>query len=293
MKLADRERARKITAEEYGRVARLWDRYWVPAYSPARERLFHLARLKQGENVLDVGTGTGATAVVAADLVGKRGKVLAVDNSRGMLTVARLKARKMGLTNIKFRLAGLASLQLPRESFDAVISSYGMPDLASDDKLALLFLFKVLRSGGRLCFCEKAEQPEEPEAMIREILQRFKVAKANSELKAGRRIEVLMKEEGEQFHFLYHTNTSTIRDAVEIAGFTNVQVFREIFRVKFPDTWTYLKIELSSWFHEEYAAMPSEVRREFREEVLKTLNRFKTLRGLTWRVGVNFCSAQK
>jgi ubiquinone/menaquinone biosynthesis C-methylase UbiE len=61
-----------LSSEDYGRVAtpwdrvaKFWDRYWVPAYAPARGRLFDLAELRRGENILDVGTGTGATAVVA------------------------------------------------------------------------------------------------------------------------------------------------------------------------------------------------------------------------------------
>ena len=293
MKLTDKEEARKLTAEDYGRVAVLWDRYWVPAYSLARERLFGLARLKQGESVLDVGTGTGATAVVAAVAVGEKGSVLAVDNSRGMLAVAKRKARKLHLTNIKFKLAGLVSLQLPDDSFDAVISSYGMPEPASDTELALRRLFKAMRRDARLCFCERAGNPEEPDAIIKRLLRKYRVGEADSRLKTRRRLEALTESEGNRFHSLYHTEASTIRDVVETAGFTNVRAFREIFPVKFPKIHTYLEVEFSSSFRDEYAAMPHEVQQEFIGAVLRNLDRFKTKPGLTWHAGVNFCLGRK
>ncbi len=293
MKRTDKEEARKITAEDYGKVAALWDRYWVPAYSLARERLFELARLKQGESVLDVGTGTGATAVVAAVIVGEKGSVLAVDNSKGMLAVAERKARKLHLTNIKFKLAGLASLQLPDESFDAVISSYGMPEPASDTERALPRLFKAMKRNARLCFCERAGIPQEPDAIIERLLRKYRVAEADSKLKTRRRLEALTASEGKRFRSLYHTEASTIRHVVETAGFTKVQAFREIFPVKFPNIHTYLEVEFSSSFRDEYAAMPHEVQQEFMGAVQRNLDRFKTKLGLTWGAGVNFCSARR
>ncbi len=295
MKSIDKERARKITAEGYGRVAELWDRYWVPAYSPARKRLFDLARLEHGEDVLEVGTGTGVAAVIASGLVGKAGSVLAVDNSRGMLAVARTKARKLGLKNIRFRLAGLASLRPPDESFDAIISSYGMPDLASDYGEVLPILFKALKTGGRLCFCERAGKPQEPDVLVKRLLVRYRAANADSKLKARRRLEALVNEEGERFSRPYQTDALTIRKAVETAGFTRVQTFKEIFRVRFPDPGIYLDAELSSWswFSDEYEAMSSEVQREFMGKVLRALSSFRTPDGLAWDAGVNFCIARK
>ncbi len=293
LKSIDKERARESTAEGYGRVAGLWDRYWVPAYSPARKRLVDLAGLREGENVLDVGTGTGATAVIASGLVGKAGKVLAVDNSRGMLSVARRKARKLGLTNIGFRLAGVASVRLPDESFDAVISSYGMPDLASDDEHVLPLLFKALKPDGRLCFCERARKPQEPDVLVKRLLIRYRAAKVGSRLTTRRRLEALMNEDGEHFQSLYKTDASTIQRVVEKAGFTNVRTFLEVFPVRFPNPHVYLDVELSSWFSDEYAAMSAGVRREFMGRVLKSLERFKTPNGLSWDAGVNFCAARK
>src|SRR5207245_11531152 len=97
-----------------------------------------------------------------------------------MLAVAKRKAKKLHLNNIRFKLAGLASLQLPEESFDAVISSYGMPDQASDTELALPRLFQAMRRDARLCFRERAGTPEEPDAIIKRLLRKSRLPKPSS-----------------------------------------------------------------------------------------------------------------
>jgi hypothetical protein len=90
---------------------------------------------------------------------------------------------------------------------------------------------------------------------------------------------------------LYHTQASTIKDVVERARLAGVRAFREIFPVKFPKIQTYLEVEFSSSFRDEYAAMSYEVQQKFMGAVLGSLDRFKTNQGLTWRAGVNFCLA--
>jgi len=72
-----------------------------------------------------------------------------------------------------------------------------------------------------------------------------------------------------------------------------VRAFREIFPVRFANIRTYLKVEFSSSFRDEYTAMPREAQKEFIVAVLGKLGRFKTSTGLTWRAGVNFCLARK
>ncbi len=71
-----------------------------------------------------------------------------------MLTIARRKAARIGLQNVGFETMGAASLRLQDESFDVVISCCGTPELASDVVAFLSEVLRVLRPGGRFCFCE-------------------------------------------------------------------------------------------------------------------------------------------
>ena len=78
--------------------------------------------LATGAKVLDVGCGTGASALPAAGAVGSKGSVVGVDLSAHLLDRALAKAKAHGLSNVEFRLAEMTSLGYPNDHFDAVVS---------------------------------------------------------------------------------------------------------------------------------------------------------------------------
>lgn len=90
-----------------------------------RRTVQHVA-LSGGANVLDVGCGTGASALPAAEAVGPNGFVIGVDLSSRLLDRARAKAAVRGLTNVEFRLADMTALGCPDNRFDAVISVFSI-----------------------------------------------------------------------------------------------------------------------------------------------------------------------
>ncbi|HEX9949770.1 MAG TPA: methyltransferase domain-containing protein, partial [Thermodesulfobacteriota bacterium] len=82
-----------------------------------------LASLKQGEIVLDLGSGAGFDCFLAADRVGERGKVIGVDMTPEMIEKARDNAKKGTYTNVEFRLGEIEHLPAADNSVDAVISN--------------------------------------------------------------------------------------------------------------------------------------------------------------------------
>src|SRR5271169_5020431 len=92
-------------------------RFWGRIGSRTVDRL----RLPAGAKVLDVGCGTGASALPAAQAVGRDGFVIGVDLASRLLDRARTKATTAGLTNVEFRLADMTALEYPDSSFDAVV----------------------------------------------------------------------------------------------------------------------------------------------------------------------------
>jgi ubiquinone/menaquinone biosynthesis C-methylase UbiE len=80
--------------------------------------------LRAGDSVLDVGCGTGVSALPAAQIVGRDGFVLGVDLSARLLDRARAKATACSLTNVEFRLADMTELGYPDSHFDAVVSVF-------------------------------------------------------------------------------------------------------------------------------------------------------------------------
>jgi ubiquinone/menaquinone biosynthesis C-methylase UbiE len=105
--------------------------------------------LATGAKVLDVGCGTGASALPAAQAVGSKGLVTGVDLSERLLDRARAKAKVRGLTNVEFRLADMTSLGYPNNHFDAVVSVFSIffvPDMEG----LVRELWRMVRPGGKL-----------------------------------------------------------------------------------------------------------------------------------------------
>jgi ubiquinone/menaquinone biosynthesis C-methylase UbiE len=105
--------------------------------------------LATGAKVLDVGCGTGASALPAAEAVGPNGAVIGVDLSARLLDRARNKAIARGLSNIEFRLADMTALGYPNERFDAVVSVFSIffvPDMEG----LVRELWRMVRPGGTL-----------------------------------------------------------------------------------------------------------------------------------------------
>ncbi|MBE9118744.1 methyltransferase domain-containing protein [Lusitaniella coriacea LEGE 07157] len=84
-------------------------------------RLVEYAQLREGQNVLDVATGTGLVAIEAAQIVGSPGKVVGVDISSGMLELAQQKINALRLKNIDLQLGDIETIQLPENYFDTIL----------------------------------------------------------------------------------------------------------------------------------------------------------------------------
>ena len=82
-----------------------------------------IASLKEGQVVLDLGSGAGFDCFLAARAVGKSGRVIGVDMTHEMLSKARENAQKNGFTNVEFRLGEIEALPVADNSVDVIISN--------------------------------------------------------------------------------------------------------------------------------------------------------------------------
>jgi len=127
---------------------KFFDKFEVGAQCVS-DRLVELARIQRGQRVLDVATGVGEPAVTAARLVGADGRVVATDHSSQMIKLAAERAATMGVNNVDFQTMDAEVLDLPDQSFDAIVCRWGLmflPDLSS----ALRRMHDLLVPGGWL-----------------------------------------------------------------------------------------------------------------------------------------------
>lgn len=132
------------------------DRYW-------RNRAVKELRKHNPKNVLDIATGTGDFAILAAEkihpthkapLLGKGLKIIGADISEGMMAIGREKVAAKGLQNvISFRKEDCCHLSFDDNTFDAVIASFGIRNFQNLEK-GLGEMFRVMKPGGMLCVLE-------------------------------------------------------------------------------------------------------------------------------------------
>lgn len=130
-----------------------WERYG--------KRTVEQLPLKPGALVLDVGCGTGASALPAAQKVAPGGQVIGVDLADNLLAKARAKAANRGLRNVEFRQDDMENLGFPDGHFDAVISVFSIFFVPDMQKL-VRELWRMVRPGGQLAITTWGSNFTEP-----------------------------------------------------------------------------------------------------------------------------------
>jgi SAM-dependent methyltransferase len=108
-----------------------------------------LADLREGETVLDLGSGGGIDVILSAKRVGPTGTAYGVDMTDEMLALAQKNAREAGITNVHFLKGLIEQIPLPADSVDVVISNCVI-NLSVDKPAVLTEIARVLRPGGRI-----------------------------------------------------------------------------------------------------------------------------------------------
>jgi len=255
----DAERFKRDSRSSWDAAAAGWEKWW-PLFERAAQsvsnHLVELAKIKPGNRVLDIATGTGEPAITAARAVGPTGRVIGVDHSAGMLDVARRRAAALGLTNVEYREGDAASLKEPPASFDAVLSRWGLM-FVTDLEATARGIRAALKPGGFLATAVWDTADKVPMISI-----------------AGQQVRALLgiapPPPGTP-NPLSLADTSILERALTSAGFRDFKVepMKVTFEFDSPEKFLESRRDISYDFRSAMASQPPEMQRKLEEVVIK------------------------
>ncbi len=128
-----------------------------------------LAKLNEGETVLDLGSGGGIDVLLSARRVGSTGKAYGLDMTDEMLALARENQRKAGAENVEFLKGEIEHVPLPDNSVDVIISNCVI-NLSADKDQVLREAFRVLKPGGRFAVSDVVTRGDVPAAVRQSMM---------------------------------------------------------------------------------------------------------------------------
>jgi SAM-dependent methyltransferase len=254
---SDSERTRREQRDFWNNAAPGWKDLFVGLDRAAQhvsDRLVELARIKQGDRVLDIATGSGEPAVTAARKVGPRGVVVATDQSAAMLELARERAASLGLRNVKFVEADAETLAIEERDFNAALCRWGLMFVADLDAVARR-IAALLAAGGSFATAVWGPADKVPMVALGED--------------AVRQLAKLPPPEASAPHPLKLADTTPLKRSLTGAGFKDIQVESLIvkFEWKSAEVFTEQRLALSAPFR----AMLSKQTPELQRQILDAL----------------------
>lgn len=166
------------------------------------------ALMKEGDVVVDLGSGAGNDAFVARSIVGENGKVIGIDFTEKMIEKARTNAQKLGFQNVEFRQGDIENMPLAGNVADVVVSNCVL-NLVPNKEQAFKETFRILKAGGHFSVSDIVLVGELPDGLQR-----------NAEMYAGCVSGAIQKDD--------------YLKLIEKTGFRNIQVQKEK-RITLPD----------------------------------------------------------
>jgi ubiquinone/menaquinone biosynthesis C-methylase UbiE len=221
----------------FGRAAPTYGQVGPPFFGYFGELLAERAGINPGDSLLDIATGRGAVLFPAAKLVGSTGHAIGTDLSKEMVSETQADIARQGFGNVEVQVMDAEKLDLADASFDVVTCSFGVmffPNLT----VALAEMKRVLRSGGRLAVTTWGRD-DQRWAWRREL---------------GQKYAAHTKVTGIQMQAQRLVKPEELREAIEAAGFTNVEVTEETYDAINADEETFWE---ATWSHGARAAFES------------------------------------
>jgi ubiquinone/menaquinone biosynthesis C-methylase UbiE len=269
---------------QWGESAPYWEKHRAiihEMFAPVTQALIEEAGITGRRVVLDIATGPGEPALSIADLVGPEGKVVGTDVVPEMVEAARRESSRRKIPHASFEVAGADSLPFPANTFDAVISRFGVMFFPSPGD-AVREMLRVVKPGGRIAMAVWHYAERNPfHYTVSQVVERY----AQS--------TVATPGSPDMFRF---ASPGELLDIVTSAGSTGAseRLLRFSIRasISVEDFWT-LRSEMSEKLRTKLAPLSKQQIAKLKCEVLEALRAYSSERGISFPAEVLIVSGGK
>src|SRR5215472_3655718 len=250
-------------------------------FAPITEALAEEGQIGSGQSVLDIATGPGEPALTMASLVGSEGKVVGVDPIPEMIAAARREASRVGLRNVQFEVASADRLPFAANTFDAVVSRFGVMFFPSPVD-AVREMLRVLKPGQKLVFAVWHFAERNPfHCSLSRVVDRY--------------VDSPPPEPDALDAFRFATPgklREILNEAAVLAPTERLLQFTIDVPMPVEDYWT-LRLEMSAKLREKISMLPQEQLTELTRQALESVREYSTDRGVRFPAEVLIVSGAK
>jgi ubiquinone/menaquinone biosynthesis C-methylase UbiE len=259
--------------KQFGAAAPFWEKYREvirEMFAPVTQALAEDGQISRGHTVLDIATGPGDPALSVAPMVGPEGKVFGVDPVPEMVAAARRAADDLGFRNTQFDIASADHLPFPADSFDSVVSRFGVMFFPSPVD-AVREMLRVLKPERKLALAVWHSAETNPFFhTISQVIDRFVDSPP------------LAPDAPEPFRF---ASPGKLREVLIEAGAMapteRLLQFTINAAISSEEFWT-LRTEMSEKLREKIALLSSDQLKEVKRQALEVLREYSTDSGMSF-----------
>jgi enediyne biosynthesis protein CalE5 len=269
--------------QDWNRVAagwEKWDEFFDRSMTFLNHRLVADARLRPGQRVLDLGSGTGYPALLAAQVVGSQGAVIGMDLAEHMLAAAERKAKRLGLSHVTFRTGDVTALPFEDRAFDAATSRFCLMFLPEIPKAASEIL-RVLKPGGWISAAVWSAPDKNPYLKIpMDVIKQF--------------IEVPPPDPAAPGIFRL-AKPNELAGILQQAGFSDLQDQEVIADVAFSTADEYVAslMDIAAPIQNLFAKLTAEQQRQATTRIADTANQFRRGQQIALPIAVRIVAGRK
>jgi len=271
---------KKNITELFNKVSTSFDSSGPRYFSYFGQRLVEFAGIKEGDKVLDVASGKGASLFQASDRVGEKGRVLGIDIAEGMVKETSLELERQGIKNAEIMVMDAENLDLNSEAFDHILCGFGV-FFFPDYKIAFNEFKRVLKDGGRFSFTTFLRKRDEKFMWMGDLFDKY-LPDYKDELSE------YQKEDSPEFD-----TKEGLTKILQECGFKNIEIISEEKKFIYKDEQEWWDKLWTQGSREALERIPKDRLEDFRLEVFQKLSEIKEEEGIITSKAILFSRCER